>query len=105
MIDAIFAKIFGTRNERQVKAMRPLVAAINQLEPAIEQHQRRRARRKTVEFKERLAQGAALDDLLIEAFRRSPRGRTPRPEHAAFRCPAHRRHRAAPLARSRDEDR
>ncbi len=68
MIDAIFAKIFGTRNERQVKAMRPLVAAINQLEPAIEQLSDEELARKTVEFKERLAQGAELDDLLVEAF-------------------------------------
>src|SRR6202142_1456222 len=68
MIDAIFAKIFGTRNERQVKAMRPLVAAINQLEPAIEQLSDEELARKTVEFKERLAQGAVLDDLLVEAF-------------------------------------
>ena len=68
MIDAIFAKIFGTRNERQVKAMRPLVAAINQLEPAIEQLSDEELARKTVEFKERVAQGATLDDLLVEAF-------------------------------------
>jgi preprotein translocase subunit SecA len=68
MIDALFAKIFGTRNERQVKAMRPLVAAINQLEPAIEQLSDEELARKTVEFKERVAQGATLDDLLVEAF-------------------------------------
>jgi len=68
MLDAIFAKIFGTRNERQVKAMRPLVAAIGELEPAIQQLTDEELTHKTVEFKERLAQGAALDDLLVEAF-------------------------------------
>ncbi len=68
MLDAIFAKVFGTRNERQVKAMRPLVAAISQLEPAVQQLSDEELARKTVEFKERLAQGAALDDLLVEAF-------------------------------------
>ncbi len=68
MIDAIFAKVFGTRNERQVKAMRPLVAAINQLEPAIEQLSDEELARKTIEFRERIAQGAVLDDLLVEAF-------------------------------------
>jgi preprotein translocase subunit SecA len=68
MFDAILAKIFGTRNERQVKAMRPLVAAINDLEPALQQLSDQELARKTVEFKERIAQGASLDDLLIEAF-------------------------------------
>ena len=33
MVDAVLAKIFGTRNEREVKAMRPVIAAINDLEP------------------------------------------------------------------------
>ena len=33
MVDAVLAKIFGTRNEREVKAMRPTIAAINDLEP------------------------------------------------------------------------
>ena len=68
MFDAILAKIFGTRNERQVKAMRPLVAAINDLEPAMEQLSDRHLARKTVEFREQLAQGAPLDDLLVPAF-------------------------------------
>ena len=35
MIDAFLAKIFGTKNEREVKAMLPIVAAIGALEPAI----------------------------------------------------------------------
>ena len=68
MLDAIFAKVFGTKNERQVKAMRPLVAAINQMEPAVRQLTDEELAHKTVEFKERLAQGAATDDLLVEAF-------------------------------------
>jgi preprotein translocase subunit SecA len=68
MFDAILAKIFGTRNERQVKAMQPLVAAINDLEPAMQRLSDQEIARKTVEFKERLAQGAPLDDLLVEAF-------------------------------------
>ena len=68
MFDAILAKIFGTRNERQIKAMQPLIAAINDLEPAMQRLSDQEIARKTVEFKERLAQGAPLDDLLVEAF-------------------------------------
>ncbi|MGE5646087.1 MAG: preprotein translocase subunit SecA [Acidobacteriota bacterium] len=68
MFDAILAKIFGTKNQRQVKAMLPTVAAINDLEPAIQQLSDEQLAQKTVEFRERIAQGATLDDLLIEAF-------------------------------------
>src|SRR5690242_1032668 len=68
MIDAILAKIFGTKNERQIKAMLPTVAAINDLEPHLEQLSDIDLAAKTIEFKEKLAQGATLDDLLIEAF-------------------------------------
>ena len=68
MLDAIFAKVFGTKNERQVKAMRPLVASINEREPAVQQLTDEELAHKTVEFRERLAQGATTDDLLIDAF-------------------------------------
>ncbi len=68
MIDAFIAKVFGTKNERELKAMRPIVAAINELEPAIQKLTDQELAHKTVEFRERLAQGAELDDLLTEAF-------------------------------------
>src|SRR6267143_3461590 len=68
MIDAVLAKIFGTQNERDVKALRPRIAAINALEPEIEQLSDIDLAAKTIEFKERLAQGATLDDLLVESF-------------------------------------
>src|ERR1700732_1495427 len=68
MIDAILAKIFGTKNEREIKALLPKAAAINDLEPAIRQLSDIDLAAKTIEFKEKLAQGATLDDLLIEAF-------------------------------------
>ncbi len=68
VLDAILAKIFGTKNERQIKALRPLIVAVNELEPAFQKLSDEELARKTVEFRERLAQGAALDDLLIEAF-------------------------------------
>src|SRR6476661_4287083 len=68
MIDAVLAKVFGTKNEREIKAMQPMIAAINDLEPRLQTLSDIDLAAKTIEFKERLAQGAALDDLLIEAF-------------------------------------
>ena len=68
MIDAILAKIFGTKNERETKALRPTIAAIGELEPGLKQLSDIDLAAKTIEFRERLAQGATLDDLLIEAF-------------------------------------
>src|SRR5215471_8169482 len=68
MIDAVLAKIFGTQNERDVKAIKPKVLAIGALEPELQQLSDEQLAAKTVEFRERLAQGATLDDLLVEAF-------------------------------------
>src|SRR5499427_8581932 len=68
MIDAILAKIFGTKTEREVKALRPIVAAIGELEPGLKQLSDIDLAAKTIEFRERLAQGATIDDLLVEAF-------------------------------------
>src|SRR3954449_10116324 len=68
IVDAVLAKIFGTKNEREVKEMLPSVAAINDLEPAMRELSDIDLAAKTIEFKEKLAQGATLDDLLIEAF-------------------------------------
>src|SRR5579862_4706305 len=68
MIDAVLAKIFGTKNKREIKAIQPLIAAINDLEPGIQALSDIDLAAKTIEFKEKLAQGAPLDDLLIEAF-------------------------------------
>src|ERR1700757_3699042 len=68
MIDAILAKIFGTKNEREVKAMLPTVAAINDLEPRMRELSDIDLAAKTIGFKEKIAQGATLDDLLVEAF-------------------------------------
>ncbi len=67
-IDKALAKVFGTRNDRVIKRMRPAVAAISALEPAMEALSDAELAQKTVEFRERLAQGATLDDLEIEAF-------------------------------------
>src|SRR3954447_8562399 len=68
MIDAVLAKIFGTQNEREIKAMQPLIAAINGLEPEVQQLSDTELAARTVEFKQQLANGATLDDILIPAF-------------------------------------
>jgi preprotein translocase subunit SecA len=68
IVDEILAKIFGTKTEREIKSMQPTVAAINDLEPGIRQLSDIDLAAKTIEFKERIAQGASIDDLLIEAF-------------------------------------
>src|SRR4028118_330474 len=68
MVDAILAKIFGTKHEREMKALRPTIAAINELEPRMQQLSDEQLAGKTQEFKQKLANGATLDDLLVEAF-------------------------------------
>ena len=68
MIDAILAKIFGTKNEREIKALRPMIAAINAFEEPLKQLSDAELAAKTEEFKQKLAQGATLDDILTEAF-------------------------------------
>ncbi|HKE25192.1 MAG TPA: preprotein translocase subunit SecA [Bryobacteraceae bacterium] len=68
IVDAILAKIFGTKNEREVKKMQPIVAAIGALEPQMQALSDIDLAAKTIEFKERLAQGTSIDDLLVEAF-------------------------------------
>src|SRR6202521_30296 len=67
-IDAMLAKIFGTKHEREVKAMRPLIAAINDMEGRIQELSDQELAAQTVTFKEQIAQGASLDDVLIPAF-------------------------------------
>ncbi|NIY71487.1 preprotein translocase subunit SecA [Marivivens donghaensis] len=61
-------KVFGTANDRQVKATRPIIAKINALEPEFEKLSDEGLKEKTAEFKERIAKGESLDDLLPEAF-------------------------------------
>src|SRR5688572_21874327 len=68
MIGQLLAKVIGTQNEREIKRLRPLVAEINALEPAIKPLTDEQLRAKTAEFRQRFADGATLDDLLPEAF-------------------------------------
>jgi preprotein translocase subunit SecA len=68
MIGQLLAKVIGTQNEREIKRLRPRVVEINALEPGIQALTDEQLRAKTVEFRERLAKGATIDDLLPEAF-------------------------------------
>jgi preprotein translocase subunit SecA len=61
-------KIFGDGNDRAVKALEPIVREINGLESAYQALSDEQLGAKTAEFKERLAQGETLDDILPEAF-------------------------------------
>jgi preprotein translocase subunit SecA len=61
-------KIFGTSDEREIKKLYKRVERINELEPQIEPLTDDQLREKTFEFKQRLADGASLDDILYEAF-------------------------------------
>ena len=61
-------KIFGTKNKRDLKRLQPYASAISEQEPQIQSLSDDQLRAKTAEFKEKLGQGASLDDILIEAF-------------------------------------
>jgi hypothetical protein len=58
----ILKKILGTKNERDIKLMRPLVTRINELEQAYQSLTEDALKAKTLEFRDRLAQGQTLDD-------------------------------------------
>ena len=68
MFTRILTRIFGSRNDRLIKRYNKTVQRINALEPAISALSDDALRAKTAEFKERLAKGEVLDDLLPEAF-------------------------------------
>ncbi|MBM3296306.1 MAG: preprotein translocase subunit SecA [Candidatus Aminicenantes bacterium] len=68
MLKWLLRKIFGTPDERLLKKLKPLVSAVNDAEPRIRNLSDADLRAKTAEFKEKLDQGASLDDILVEAF-------------------------------------
>ena len=63
-----FKKVFGTKHERDLKLMRPLIQQINQMESKIKPLSDADLKGKTAYFREKLSQGATLDDILVEAF-------------------------------------
>ena len=68
MATNFFTKIFGSRNDRLLKQYRKVVARINAMEPEYEKLSDEQLRAKTQEFKDRVAGGESLDNLLPEAF-------------------------------------
>ncbi len=67
-IGTVAKKIFGTPNDRKIKATQPLVEKINALEPEFEALSDQGLLDKSQEFKQRIEAGESLDDLLPEAF-------------------------------------
>jgi preprotein translocase subunit SecA len=68
MITNLLSKILGTANERQLNKLRPIAAKINAYEPRISTLTNEQLAAKTNEFREQIAQGKSLDDILPEAF-------------------------------------
>ena len=68
MINSLLTRVFGSRNERQLRQLNRIVAKINALEPDIEKLSDEQLKAKTPEFKQRVADGEALDKVLPEAF-------------------------------------
>jgi len=68
MIGSLIKKIVGSKNERELKRIRPMVQRINQLEPDVVPLSDDQLRSKTSEFKERIVRGESLEEILPEAF-------------------------------------
>jgi len=68
MIGKVLTKIFGSKNDREIKVLRKIVEQINRLEPSVQPLTDEQLRDKTAAFKERYAGGETLDSLLPEAF-------------------------------------
>ena len=68
VFDKVLAVLFGTKHERDVKKLRPMVDRINALEGEMKNIPADRLEAKTAEFRSRLEKGEPLDDLLPEAF-------------------------------------
>ncbi|MDT3684800.1 MAG: preprotein translocase subunit SecA [Pseudorhodoplanes sp.] len=68
MLGAVARKLFGSANDRRVKGYMPRVAAINALEPELAKLTDDELRARTAAFKQELADGKTLDDILVPAF-------------------------------------
>jgi preprotein translocase subunit SecA len=68
MIGAVARKLFGSANERRIRAYQPRVAEINALEKELEALSDEALKARTAEFKRQAADGKSLDDLLVPAF-------------------------------------
>ena len=68
MVFNFLTKVFGSKNERELKQIQPLVEKINALEPEVQALQDEQLKARSGEFRQRLERGEPLDDLLPEAF-------------------------------------
>ncbi|MCX5728691.1 MAG: preprotein translocase subunit SecA, partial [Nitrospirae bacterium] len=68
MVTQLLNQIFGSKNDREIKALRPIVERINSLESGLTPLSDQALADKTQEFKKRLEAGETLDDILPEAF-------------------------------------
>ena len=68
MIQKIFAKVFGTSHQREMKKIQPIVNKINSLEAEMQNLSDEQLQNKTKEFQERLKKGQTVNEILPEAF-------------------------------------
>jgi preprotein translocase subunit SecA len=68
MITGVLKKVFGSKNEREINKLRPIIDKINAMEPQIQALSDDQLKAKTHAFRQQMDQGAALDELLPEAF-------------------------------------
>ena len=68
MLTWALKKILGTSHEREIKKLKPYVEEINKLESTLSKLSDAELKAKTAEFKEKLDNGATLDDIMVEAF-------------------------------------
>ncbi|MFA6715476.1 MAG: preprotein translocase subunit SecA [Victivallaceae bacterium] len=68
MLGYILKKVFGTKSERDLTKMKPLVEKVNRIEEELQKLSESELKAKTGEFKERFKNGEPLDDIMLEAF-------------------------------------
>ena len=68
MIGYVLKKVFGTKSERDLARMKPLVAKVNEIEESLQLISESNLKDKTAQFKKRLKNGETLDDIMLEAF-------------------------------------
>jgi preprotein translocase subunit SecA len=68
MVQKLLRKIFGTKHDREMKRLQPVVDAVNALEPGLKKLSNDELRARTADFRSRLDKGESLDDIMIEAF-------------------------------------
>ena len=92
MVTQLLNQIFGSKNDREIKAFRPIVERINGLESGLTPLSDQALADKTQEFKKRVEAGETLDDILPEAFAVCREMSRRKLEHAALRRAVDRRH-------------